>query len=70
MKKNRDYADILTQLVETGISETEAYTYITYLMGYDQGHDNGYSKGIKSGAVIVLVLAVVVFKVLQLGGLL
>ena len=70
MRKTKDYADIMTELVETGISETEAYTFITYLMGYDQGHDNGYSKGVKSGAIIVLVLAVVVFKVLQLGGLL
>ena len=70
MKKTRDYADIIAQLVEAGISETEVYTYIMYLMGYDQGHDQGYSKGVKSGAIIVLVLAVVVFKVLQLGGLL
>ena len=66
MKKNRDYADILSQLVDAGISETEAYNYITYLMGYDKG----YSKGVKNGAIIVLVLAVAVFKVLQFGGLL
>ena len=66
MKKNRDYADILNQLVDAGISETEAYNYVTYLMGYDKG----YSKGVKNGAIIVLVLAVVIFKVLQLGGLL